>query len=816
MKTNSKYIVSISLALGLIASVCSAQIPKEKKPEPEKKITICHLSDDNTTHTLSISFSALNSHLAHGDNIGECLPENSKIILTLHKTDVKCHGGNDGSVSLEIKLSNSINNNPFQKIPSRFNILWSNGATTQNITGLSAGTYSVTVSDSKKTDADENSGLIEHIIGDKKDKFSAIASVEIKEPFPLLADWETKNISCTGENDGSLTVFPQGGTSPYSIVWAGNPGIVSGFSAGNLSPGFYQATITDLNNCTLIAYFPVEEPSPLGSVFEAENVHCSGGNDGSVIVTPEGGIPPYSFEWSPNAGTQYGAKAIQLSQGIFQYTITDANGCIDISPVNIGEPPPVELEFSVKNETCFPGNDGSAAILATGGISPYKYQWDINANSQTGTTATGLSSGTYSVKVFDLNGCVASKSTVISKEKCESRLRDADCGAIMTSLSQVIFCNPIPGATNYQWEFSVPQSGFSLTIQRGFALNNFYLSWVTGIQYGKTYEVRIKPFVNGEWMEYGPVCEITTPGSIPYTKLRVADCGLTTNTLGQVIFCEMVAGALNYQWEFSNDEMGFHELVYRGSNALTFTIGWVPGILYGKTYNVRVRANVGGDWGKFGEVCQVSVVYPIPLTKVRYYDCGKTLTSMSQFIYCDPVAGATDYQWEISNSDINFLEVYQRNAPSTNFQFAWVAGIAYATTYNIRVRVQVAGEWSSFGSICQVTSPNAPISPRMGHPPNEEPVEEMARDEIKLSVFPNPSKGETVKISLSGSENKDEVISLEVYDILGNKVYGKHSVNKVENHLIAEINSNNELPSGLYILNVTAGNRNFFDRIIIK
>lgn len=290
-----------------------------------------------------------------------------------------------------------------------------------------------------------------------------------------------------------------------------------------------------------------------------------------------------------------------------------------------------------------------------------------------------------------------------------TKLRDQDCGATMISLGQFIYCDPIQSATNYQWEFTHVQSGFLKTVQKGNSLTNLYLTGVQGMQYGKTYNVRIKPFKNGVWEEYGPICQITVPSPIPQTKVRADVCGSSTSSLAHALFCDPVAGAQNYQWEFANTDIGYHQFVNRGSNSLSFTLGWVPGIRYGYTYEMRVRANVGGEWGDYGTVCQLSLNYPIPTTKVRFSECGKTLSSMTQFIYCDAVAGSTDYQWEISNAGANYLVLFNRNSSSTNFRIEWIPGIQYGLTYAVRVRAKVAGEWAAFGNTCFITTPAVPV-----------------------------------------------------------------------------------------------------------
>lgn len=711
MKVSGKIKISCLAIATWIFSDAFPQKPKESNSIPsEKEITVCHLTNDYKTESLRIPYSSLSMHLEHGDFIGECSSGNSPIKLILNKTDVQCHGGDNGAIDLDIQFSSGNHT---------FNILWSNGAVTEDISSLRAGVYSVTVS--------LGNGI------------SATASITIDEPAPLLIDFRSKNISCSGRNDGEISITAEGGVPPYFFSWSQNAGVQSGNNAVSLAAGVYRATVIDAVGCISIADIAIEEPAPLTSTFSSGNVLCSGGNNGYANVVPEGGVLPYSFVWGSNAGYQ------------------------------------------------------------------------------TGGTATNLSAGIYSCSVTDANGCLASAEITVEKDNCDCTLRNEDCGATVVSLAQFIYCNPVSDATNYQWEFIHKPSGFLKTIQRGSSLNNFHLTWIPGIQYGKTYDVRIKPLVNGIWNDYGPVCQVTVPGPIPDTKVREADCGRSTTSLNQQLFCDFVAGAQNYQWEFSNADLGFQQIINRGSSSLSFILGWVPGIQYGKTYNVRVKANVGGDWGEFGDICQVSLVYPIPTTKVRFADCGITLLSLTQNIFCDGVAGATDYQWEISNTEFNFLAVFTRNSTNTNFQLGWIAGIQFQAVYDVRVRAKVAGEWAEFGFVCQITAPKIPGTLKEGNfDSGDETFSKTPEPEHQLSIFPNPSKGETISISLSGFENTESPVSVDVYDILGNKVFSRNSITAGRNNLLAEINSHGELATGIYILNVSAKNKNYYDRIVIK
>lgn len=774
-------------SLAIFVWIFSNAFPQESIYS-ERKIIICHLSNNYLTQSMTIPYSALKIHLDHGDVIGACSSENSPLQLSYTKTDVRCNGENNGEIDLSIHFS--------QGDPP-FAIQWSNGATTQDISQLQAGIYRVSVS-----------------IGN----LASSAEILINEPLPLNTNSSIKNISCSGKRDGAISILPSGGTSPYSIFWSQNIVNQSGNIISNLGADLYHVSVLDERGCSAISDIIIEEPAVLNSTSLISNVKCYGGNDGNALINTAGGIPPYNYVWSSNTVAPSGNNVFSLTKGAYSYTVTDANGCLFTSDISIQEPLPLQVNFLVSDASCQPGNDGKVTANVSGGISPFAFQWSTGLTIQGPDPVIGLSEGNYNLFVTDNNGCTVSGNFSIIKENCASMLRKEDCGATVVSLAQFIYCNPVAGASNYQWEFSHSPSGFITSISRGYSLTNFHLTWVPGIQYGKSYNVRVRPFINGAWKDYGPVCQINIPGPIPGTKMRPTDCSIVTTTLNQQFFCEFVPGAQNYQWEFANAELGYQKIINRGSNSLNFTLGWVPELQYGKTYIVRVRANVGGEWGIFGEACQISLVYPIPTTKVRYYDCGITLNSLIQNIYCDAVAGATDYQWEISNDDLNFITLYTRNSVSTNFQFGWLSGLQAATSYRVRVKAKVTGEWSEFGFACQVTTPTNSIVNKQGNPEIAEAITSIYDPEIiqQLSIFPNPSKGEPISISLSGLEDSENEVSVEIYDMLGNIIFNRKSMLKDNTMLLAEINNDGELAQGIYIVNVKAQNKNHFDRIIIK
>ena len=186
--------------------------------------------------------------------------------------------------------------------------LWSTGDTIAQITSLSAGTYTCTVTDTN--------GCF------------AIDSVTITEPTAISTLENTTNVLCNGGNSGAVSLVISGGNSPYTSNW----GVVD---TNNLSIGNYNYTITDNNGCTFSDSINISEPDALSNNHTSVNVNCNGATDGSIDITPSGGVGPYTFTWDNGANTE---DLTNISAGQYIVTITDANNCTFNDTITITEP----------------------------------------------------------------------------------------------------------------------------------------------------------------------------------------------------------------------------------------------------------------------------------------------------------------------------------------------------------------------------------------------------------------------------------------------------------------------------------------------
>ncbi len=230
----------------------------------------------------------------------------------------------------------------------------------------------------------------------------------ITEPPQLTATTNQTNVSCNGGNSGSATVFPSGGTPGYSFLWSPSGGNAA--AATGLTAGSYTNTITDVNGCTLTQSFLITQPSALTATTSQTTINCNGGT-ASASVVPSGGTPPYSFAWTPSGGNS--ATATGLTAGSYSCTITDANGCNRIETVTITQPNAFVIIASESDITCNGGNNGSASVVVSGGTPGYSYLWSPSGG--TSSSASSLVAGTYTCTITDNNGCSTTQTFSITQ-----------------------------------------------------------------------------------------------------------------------------------------------------------------------------------------------------------------------------------------------------------------------------------------------------------------------------------------------------------------------------------------------------------------
>ncbi|WP_118975858.1 DUF7619 domain-containing protein [Taibaiella koreensis] len=260
-----------------------------------------------------------------------------------------------------------------------YSYLWSNGATTPGITGLSQGSYNVIVTDAN---------------GCARQRFRQVT----QSPF-ITANVTPTNPTCT-QNNGALMTFGAGGTPPYTYLYS-NGGTTQG--QNGLAPGAYVVTITDANGCTGQAFPYLSATTPVNVTYSTVPSSCTTPN-GSATLVASGGQAPYTVSWN-TFPAQTGLTASNLAPGSYGFTVTDANGCVRTGTVEIPPVNTIIANLTGTSASCLAAN-GTASTVPSGGTSPYTYLWSNGATTQ---NLTSLPAGNYSVTITDAAGCKVTK-----------------------------------------------------------------------------------------------------------------------------------------------------------------------------------------------------------------------------------------------------------------------------------------------------------------------------------------------------------------------------------------------------------------------
>lgn len=314
-----------------------------------------------------------------------------QIVVNTTVSAVKCFGGSTGSISTSVSGG----------VPP-FTYLWNGGQTTANRSGLSVGTYTVTVTDSKGC--------------------TAVKVSTVTQPALLTVSAATTNVNCFNAHDGTITLTLGGGSAPYTFLW--NDGNTSQNRTG-VSPGTYAVTVTDANQCTAsVGGLTITQPAAALAVSgTATMVSCHNEDDGTITLTVSGGTPGYTYDWDKIGEPAFNStqqSPTALTAGVYSVTVTDTKSCKASLSIEVDQPEVINPTVVVTPPTCPPGADpplnadGAINLSVTGGNPPFTYAWTASgggvlpAGEEDDEDPTGLTAGTYTLMLTDSEGCTAS------------------------------------------------------------------------------------------------------------------------------------------------------------------------------------------------------------------------------------------------------------------------------------------------------------------------------------------------------------------------------------------------------------------------
>lgn len=366
----------------------------------------------------------------------------ANLSVTYSKTDASCNGSKNGSIDITVSGGTS-----------PYTYAWSNGATTQDLSGLAAGSYSVTVKDATAKQISK--------------------TITVNQPNVLTANTLIVNENCYGGTTGSVGLVASGGSGGYTYLWSTG---ATTKSISGLAKGTYNYTITDAKGCTTSGSATVTEPTAIVASGTVTDLKCNNDGSGKIDVSVSGGTSPYSYTWSNGATTQ---DVSNLSMGgTYGVSINDAKNCKSTLFFTVSEPSPLVLSGTSIDYSCTVS--GKVNLNVNGGTSPYSYAW---SNGSTTEDLDGLLNGNYSVTVKDANKCSSSLTFAVDSVDpfvVNGQLENPTCETCKDGL---IIPIPTGGLYDYTWVWT---DGITGKIRAGLGVG--------------TYTVRMTDS-NGCWMD---------------------------------------------------------------------------------------------------------------------------------------------------------------------------------------------------------------------------------------------------------------------------------------------------------------------------
>ncbi|MEW6470584.1 MAG: T9SS type A sorting domain-containing protein, partial [Bacteroidota bacterium] len=306
--------------------------------------------------------------------------EPAVLTVSVSPKDVSCFGGSNGEMTANVSGGTA-----------PYTYLWSNNGTTQTITGLIPGTYSLVVTDANGC--------------------TATGSAGIAEPPDWTGQWDSVfNVTCNGGADGAIYATVGGATPPYTFSWSNG---ATTLDITGLAAGGYTLTITDANGCSTVEDTSVSQPPAIVITIDSTTSasSCATGN-GAIYTSASGGTGPLTYMWSPGNGT--GDDTVGVAAGTYTLTVTDSLGCAVSSTATVSSTSAIIITLdSVFNTSCNGDSDGEIYTSATGGTGTLTYMW--SPGSGTSDDTVGVAAGNYVLTVTDANGCTATFTATVTE-----------------------------------------------------------------------------------------------------------------------------------------------------------------------------------------------------------------------------------------------------------------------------------------------------------------------------------------------------------------------------------------------------------------
>ncbi|MBS4064108.1 MAG: T9SS type A sorting domain-containing protein [Chitinophagaceae bacterium] len=635
-----------------------------------------------------------------------------------------------------------------------YTYLWSNGATTDEISNLTAGVYNVTVTDANGC--------------------TTTAYYEVTQPTLLTASINNSSTACSN----IATVTANGGTPGYSYLWSNGStsATISGVPAGT-----YSVTFTDANGCTATASINLTVAEAFNPSASVTNITCFGANNGVITVTNANGTAPFMF--SKDGGVTFVPGTLpfsftDLSSGTYNIAVKDVNGCTGFVTRTVTQPTALMPTISSVVTACFGQSTGAVTVTVTGGVPAYTYSWTKEGGgfSSSQLNISGLAAGNYTLTVTDKNGCTAVLPVTVPSNNeivVNAAVSNVLCRNTATGSINLTVTGGTGAGFTYSWTGAVISSNEDL--------NN--------IGAANNYNVRITDIGSGCFVDRS--YSITQPAALTLSSSGTNATGC--NSLG-TITATAGGGAGNYEYNLNGGAYQSSN-VFTGLYAGTYTVGVKDGngciatvqrsitdngsdqyesnngrtqskpISIGSTINARLAiADDAADWFVIttpagGSSALYSLVVTHPTPGVSYtFNLYPASPNNAAALTPAGVIGTTRKDYTLS--------------PGTSYRIGVTTTTLSFICYSLSVN-----------PLLPVTSGNNPSSPIVRDLPSNPAV-----DVLSTKVYPNPHQG-SFTLSIESPEEGAGIV--EMYNAAGQMI-GERKVNlmKGKGNLVQYYNMN--------------------------
>jgi len=741
------------------------------------------------------------------------------ITITPGSVPVLCNGGSTGIAFADVTGGTAPYDYSWSPVVS----------SNDSVFGVPEGTYVVTITDDNGCIATEN--------------------VIVTEPTAVaITSVISTNTLCHNTTDGTISITATGGTGAYSYsIDNGSTWQASGVF-NNLPAANYTVVVKDANECTLVyASNPVVIANPtMVSITNvvSTDVNCYGVNDGTITITATGGTPPYQYSINNGGTWQINGNYTGLFAASRVVLVKDLNGCTaswSSNPVVITMPATAVANPTVTstNVLCLGGSDGSITMSTSGGTPGYEYSIDNGTNYQVSGFFGGLSSGSYTLKVRDANGCIkayASNPLVISEP--------ATAVSVSTAVGTDLTCNS--GANG---SIVVTATGGTGALQ--YSADNG-VTWttnstITGLAAGDHY-IRVKDANGCTDIYTGNPITLTEPIPIIITGISTTDVLCNGNTDGSIevygiggtgILEYSIDGGLTWQsgYSFIGIPAGSYTVMAKDDNECIMAYSSNPVVINEpdaiNINNVSVTNNLC-----YGTSTAVIDITAIGGTGTLEYTINNGLSWTSANLFTGLMAGTYNIKVRDENlctknyyanpvvitdpDQIIIVAVDSTNVTSYGGHDGTIQVVAYGGTGVLQYSVNNGTTWQvgnlfigliSGGYYVQVKDANGCVVTYGNNPViiNEPDGINENEGASAVSVYPNPTESE---ITIQGTF-QDEILSIEILTIEG-KLLDIVSIDDfVANNMTAKYVFASEV-KGIYFVRLITTNNVYLKKISVN